>query len=499
MTQKRSKITGDINVRVKNIALAVLSGSLVVAITACSAPANTSTNSTAAAGQATTLPAEAVPTIAPIATAAPLPTIAPVRLAVSGIGEVKAAQDADLVFAVQGTIAEVKVKEGDQVKKDDVLAILDLRTFDQQIKQAEAGLATAMATNDGLVPAPTRPDVAAAAASVSQAAALLEDLRQGPDTEDVAIVQAAVDAATANLQSTKDRLSAAKTAAELQLNQTANALTGAQARYAQTKSNWEYVQETGQDPIQPTIVVNGRAIPNKVSDGVRENYYAQFVQAEAVLAQSEQAVQIAQVNFETARQTEVTGIQVVEQSLVQANANLQKLLAGPNAAQLKAAEAALAAARAGQSRLTQAPRDSQRASAAAGIAQAEAALELAKINRERAELRAPFDAVVASVNIDPGDPSTTTPPGPVMRLVDVSRLRVEVQISDTDIARVAFGQQAIVLVDALPEKTFRGKVSFIAPAATGTGTVRTYKVRIDLDNQDGLRAGMSVRVEIGAQ
>ncbi|NJN67839.1 MAG: hypothetical protein HC884_14585 [Chloroflexaceae bacterium] len=36
---------------------------------------------------------------------------------VSGIGEVEAAQDADLVFTVDGTIEEVYVEEGDEVKK----------------------------------------------------------------------------------------------------------------------------------------------------------------------------------------------------------------------------------------------------------------------------------------------------------------------------------------------------------------------------------------------
>ena len=63
----------------------------------------------------------------------------------SGTGEIKAAQDADLVFASQGTVAEVKVKEGDTVKKGDLLAILDTRVFDQQVHQAEAALESARA------------------------------------------------------------------------------------------------------------------------------------------------------------------------------------------------------------------------------------------------------------------------------------------------------------------------------------------------------------------
>jgi multidrug efflux pump subunit AcrA (membrane-fusion protein) len=70
------------------------------------------------------------------ATAAPAPTVAPtaappaeINLGISGSGEIKAAQDADLVFQAQGTVDQVLVKEGATVKKGDLLAILDMRAF----------------------------------------------------------------------------------------------------------------------------------------------------------------------------------------------------------------------------------------------------------------------------------------------------------------------------------------------------------------------------------
>src|SRR5438046_2807065 len=59
---------------------------------------------------------------------------------VSGIGVVKPAQDANLTFAVQGTVDKVLVKEGDLVKQGQLLAILDVRTFDEQVGSAEAAL-----------------------------------------------------------------------------------------------------------------------------------------------------------------------------------------------------------------------------------------------------------------------------------------------------------------------------------------------------------------------
>jgi len=78
----------------------------------------------------------------------------------------------------------------------------------------------------------------------------------------------------------------------------------------------------------------------------------------------------------------------------------------------------------------------------------------------------------------------------------MSKLKVDANISDIDIAKVQVGQKVEVYVDALPEKVFTGKVTYIAPTATVTGNIRTYVVRIELDDQSNLRDGMSVRVEI---
>ncbi|HEU5013002.1 MAG TPA: efflux RND transporter periplasmic adaptor subunit [Roseiflexaceae bacterium] len=419
---------------------------------------------------------------------------------ISGIGEITAIQDSDLVFQVQGIVAEVKVKEGDNVKKGDVLASLDTSTFDQQVQQAEAGLQSAKAQASALEEPPRAADLAAARAQIQSAQAALSQTQAGPKEEDVRSAQASVDAAQANLQSTRDKLSLSKTQAQGQVDQATQALTQAQAKYAQAKSNWQYVQDTGNDPVQPNTVnvATGKKSGNKLSEGGRENYYTQFVQAEAALRQAEQNVDQAVKAADTARQNEVTGVQAAEQQVVQAQQSLQKLTLPPDKDKVAQARAGVAQAQAQLAKLNPAPTGSQQQQAAAAIAQAEAQVELAKINRERAVLTAPFDGVIAAVNIDPGDPSSTGTAAAI-RIVDVSKLRAEVQISDTDIAKVQLGQEAKVRVDALPNKEYSGKVSYIAPAANVAGNIRTYLVRVDLDTVEGLRAGMSARVAINAE
>ncbi len=442
--------------------------------------------------------AQATPAPIPTVVAPTVPPAAEIELGVSGSGEIKAAQDADLVFTAQGTVADVKVQEGDKVKKGDLLATLDTRPFDNALHQAEAALAAAKAQEAALNDPPKAADAAAARAQLAQAQAALQQVRQGPKAQDLQTVDSAVALAETNLQSTRDKLSQAKTAADAGVQQAAEALTQAQASYSRAKSNWQYVQDTGNDPIQPKICGASGCVRNKLTDAQRANYATQFVQAEAAMHQAEIAVQQAVVNADQARKAEIAGIQAAEQQVTQAQATADKLRLPPDKAQVAAAQAGIAQAQAAQARLQPDPTDSQKAIASSGVAQAEAGLELAKLNREHAEIRAPFDGVVAEVNIDPGDPSATGAQAAI-RLVDVSNLRLEVQISDVDIGRVSEGQKAEIHVDSVPDKVYTGKVTYVAPTATAVGTLRTYLIRIAIDDQTGLRAGMSARVDLATK
>ena len=485
------------------IALSVLIGLLAIGLIAWkSAPSASANPAPETLAPATPLLADSAPTESTTSRAtdgATEVTTDELSLGINGVGEIKAAQDADLVFTVQGTIDDVKVQEGDVVTQGQLLAILDTRPFDQQVEQAQAALDAAKAQQAALGETPRAADIRAANVQVRQAEVALAQSRTGQD-QDIKTAAAALDLARTNVQATRDKLSLAKTQADTQAQQAAQALTQAQARYAQAKSTWEYVRDTGKDPALPDVknLPAGTKIDVNASEPARASYYAQFVQAEAAMKQAEEAMQLALANAETARQAEISGIQAAEQQVVQAQAALDRLRVPADQDRVAAAQAALDLARANRARLNPDPRPSQQNLAAAGAAQAQAALDRAKLNREYAELRAPFDGIAAVVNIDPGDPSAV-PGKPAITLVDISRLRVEVQISDVDIARVAVGEQARVELDGLPDKPYTGTVSYIAPTPTVAGNIRTYLVRVLLDNPAGLRVGMSARVELPAR
>jgi HlyD family secretion protein len=139
------------------------------------------------------------------------------------------------------------------------------------------------------------------------------------------------------------------------------------------------------------------------------------------------------------------------------------------------------------------PTEEDLASAEAAVEQAHVALETAQRNLEAAVLKAPFDGVVAAMNLVVGEPAVY----PAITLMDLSRFRITVNVDEVDVSQLEVGMPAVVTVDALPDVNLTGKVERIGVAATSTGGAVYYPVVIALDPTDApLRAGMSASVTI---
>ena len=185
-----------------------------------------------------------------------------------------------------------------------------------------------------------------------------------------------------------------------------------------------------------------------------------------------------------------------------------QLLATMDAAPLDAAvaqdQAQLAGARAmptSTTRLRQA-RDT-------AIHAAQLALDIAKANRDRADIKAPAAGIVqfASLSLAPGlPPLYTTASGSLVTagltlftVVTPDSLRFDAAVDEADIAGVQVGQQATVTLDAFPGRPFTGTVEAIHPAATATstgGVAFTTTIRLDAGDAR-LLAGMTGDTTIG--
>ena len=112
---------------------------------------------------------------------------------------------------------------------------------------------------------------------------------------------------------------------------------------------------------------------------------------------------------------------------------------------------------------------------------------------ENTTLRSPINGVVTARNYDVGDMyAMSMPIFTVEQIVPVTLL---VGISETDYSKVKKGDSVEVTADAIPGKTFYGKINRIYPTVDPTTRTFTAEVKID-NNYKTLRPGMFVRATV---
>jgi len=132
---------------------------------------------------------------------------------------------------------------------------------------------------------------------------------------------------------------------------------------------------------------------------------------------------------------------------------------------------------------------------------AELSLESAELNMEKAVIVAPFDGVVSDITISEGEAlGAATLAAPSITLVDTSGIQMHGFIDEIDIAVVKLGQEANIILDALPDEEVKGRVAFISPMGTSLIGVVYYETTITLENpganlKDGMTADAEVIIE----
>jgi len=123
-------------------------------------------------------------------------------------------------------------------------------------------------------------------------------------------------------------------------------------------------------------------------------------------------------------------------------------------------------------------------------------------NSQQARVTSPMSGVVIKKGVELGETVTSGVSsfndGTVMFTVaDLKSLIIRVNLNEVDIAKVSKGQPVRVTLDAYPQKTFTGKVRFVAPAAKVVDKIKVFEIEVALDHlDDAFRTGMSANVEI---
>lgn len=241
---------------------------------------------------------------------------------------------------------------------------------------------------------------------------------------------------------------------------------------------------------------------------------------QTTISSSISAVETAKQNLDDARLSYKTNVASLEQSLFQAQTNLDKAVLDAKNALSTAKISGDQQISAAQTKVDNAFKSWQTAKSQldktrAGARREDIALTQAQVNQAQASLdsvrkqiddnliKSPIKGTVTKVNYEIGEEPAAGKP--VVSLLGENNFEVEVDISESDIAKVKVGDLTAITLDAFGEGVkFPAKVYFIEPAETVIQEVIYYKVKIEFNreveeyktNSLNIKSGMTANIII---
>lgn len=182
-----------------------------------------------------------------------------------------------------------------------------------------------------------------------------------------------------------------------------------------------------------------------------------------------------------------------ERDRAQYNLNYVEGLPDPNDiatanAKLEQAKAQLQTAKSDWEKVKDGPNPDDITAAQVKIEAIQATLNLVRI-------AAPFDGTITQVNIMHGDQVNAG--SKAFQVDDLSRLLVDVQVSEVDINRVQTGQPVTLTFDAIASKEYNGTVTDIASVGSTTSGAVNFTISVEINDFDqDVKPGMTAAVNV---
>jgi HlyD family secretion protein len=407
---------------------------------------------------------------------------------ISVVGQLEAAQSADLSFEQMNGTAKVEslaVTTGQTVTAGQPLATIDPAPYQQALDEAQSSLQAAEETLTDLQTPPTALEIAQSDVAVARAQLQLETAKQAlgdlrdPDID--SLESAVTDSRLALAQAEVDLLALQQdTSSEEQIARIREADAEAWAVYSDyaakvhSESDADYYGELA-------------LLYNKMMDA-QDALVTAEVKAQLNLLQAQMSVRSSQYALAEA-----------QEALAEARAGGDSLALAQAELAVRQAEVALQAAQLDRAQLDQGADPTTVASAQAQVDKLRLAATDAKTALAGTQLLTPFDGTILETYVATGDPVAANTP--ILTLANLTSLQVVAAVDETTIRQVASGQKATISFDAYPNRSFTGQVLSVPLYGTLQGDVTVYDVPLSLNGAEDLNllVGMTanVKIEVG--
>lgn len=127
--------------------------------------------------------------------------------------------------------------------------------------------------------------------------------------------------------------------------------------------------------------------------------------------------------------------------------------------------------------------------------QAELMVSVAQKNLENTTVKSPFEGVVLSSPLVPGD--LVSKGTALVTIADISKIKLTAEIDEFDIGKVKEGLKVAITSDALGDTSLASTVASVSPAAEIVNNISIFKVSTIVDNKESaLKPGMSADISI---
>lgn len=421
---------------------------------------------------------------------------------ISGSGQVSSSNSVDLTAKASGEVLSVSVKQGDTVKKGQVIAKLDATEAAKTVRDAQISLESAQLSLTKAERGTREEEQVSTKLSLEDAKTSLAKAQTTAETD-----------LADRYDDTKDIILDAYNTVDEALNQklkdiysdnTANAKLQVVTLNSQAESKASTLRLDAIESLTTlkSIINNYPATQDGIDEALADSVDAMtilqqyFISLNELMSSAVPSGSVSDSDISTYKSTVVSLANTMNSTLSSLTTQKKAIAEQKttNADNISSAESSLAKAQNTYDLMVAGEDPLDLASLRLSVQQKKNSLADAQSEYADYTITAPFDGQIASVDIKVGDDLSSG--GAVATIISPNKV-AEITLSESDIANVKAGQKATLTFDALEDLEITGQVANVDVEGTVSSGVVSYAVTVNLDTDDeSIKSGMTVTATI---